>query len=63
MTPPGGSPTQTDEPRGLRGDAVARYELLLLAHRPQKAERVHPEADDPHQHEREQARHGGEEHP
>jgi hypothetical protein len=55
VTPPGRRPRQPHQPGGLRGDAVDSHELLLLAHRAEKAERVRAEADQPDGRQRRQA--------
>ncbi|MEA2315041.1 MAG: hypothetical protein QOI03_1733 [Solirubrobacteraceae bacterium] len=58
MTPPAGRPAQPEEARGLRGDAVRRDHLLLLADRVQETQRVDTEADQSEDRERRQAQCG-----
>jgi hypothetical protein len=55
VAPPRGRTGQPGEPRGLRGDAVDRDELLLLADGVDEAERVPAEPQQPHEREHEQA--------
>jgi hypothetical protein len=55
MPPPGGSAAEAEQPRGLRGDAVRRDELLLLSDRAQEAERVHAETEHADRRDRQQA--------
>jgi hypothetical protein len=55
VSPPARRSAQADEAGGLGGNAVRGHELLLLAHRVEKPERVHAEADNAHQRDREQA--------
>jgi hypothetical protein len=58
MTPPGRRAAQSHQPRGLRGNAVGRHELLLLSDRVEEAERVHAEADHADREQHEQAERG-----
>jgi hypothetical protein len=58
VAPPAGCAAQPDHPRGLGRDAVRGHQLLLLADRAEEAERVHAEADQPHDRHRHQSRAG-----
>lgn len=63
MAPPAGRPAQPHQARGLRRDAVRRHQLLLLADRADEAERMHPEADHPHDCHHEQGGQRAQRHP
>jgi hypothetical protein len=62
VAPPRRGAAQPEQACGLGGDAVRRHELLLLAERAEKAERMQAEAEHAEQAEREQAGGGGERH-
>jgi hypothetical protein len=53
---------QAHQPRGLRGYAVGRHQLLLLADRADEAKRVGAKADQPEQREQREAQPGGARH-
>ena len=65
MAPPARRPAQPDQARRLGGNAVRGHQLLLLADRVEEAERMHAEADQPHDRDRQQTRAGahGDAHP
>jgi hypothetical protein len=63
VAPPARRPVEPHQAGGLRGDAVGRHQLLLLADRAHEAERVRAEAEQPHQRERQQSGAGPERHP
>jgi hypothetical protein len=48
MAPPARRTAQAEEARRLSGNAVGRHQLLLLPDRTQEAQRVRPEAQQPH---------------
>jgi hypothetical protein len=54
MAPPPGRPAQPQQPRRLRGHAVDRHLLLLLAQGGEEAGRVHAEAEHAHERDRHQ---------
>jgi hypothetical protein len=62
VAPPRRGPTQPEQARRLRGDAVRRHELLLLADRAEEAERVDAEAEHAEHSQRQQAEDRGEGH-
>jgi hypothetical protein len=55
VAPPARRPAEPHQAGGLRGDAVRRHQLLLLADRAHEAERVRAEAEQPHQRDRQQS--------
>jgi hypothetical protein len=58
VAPPAGRAVQPHQARGLCGDAVGSYQLLLLAHRADEPERVRAEADQAKHREQRQAQPG-----
>jgi hypothetical protein len=60
VAPPRRGAAEAEQARRLRGDAVGRHELLLLAEGAEETERVHAEAEHAEQTQREQADSGGE---
>ncbi len=62
MAPPARRAAQPHQARRLRGHAVRRHELLLLADSAEEAKRVHAEADHAHERDRQQRRARAERH-